>query len=96
MQQNASSKPIKMHVLYIAQHQLDSADEGQNWDTVMFLVTNLEMILMYWKKKTPNFHISPQSLLCCFVNVARYRSNSKHLQTTMSMLLKLCFQALIG
>ena len=30
---------------------LDSGDEGQNWDTVMFLVTTFEMILTGLKRK---------------------------------------------
>ena len=29
---------------------LDSADEGQNWDTVMFMITTLKMILTGFKK----------------------------------------------
>ena len=33
---------------------LDIADEGQNWDTVKFLVTTLEMILTGLKKKKTN------------------------------------------
>ena len=33
---------------------LDSADEGQNLDTVMFLVNALEMIMVGFKKKKTN------------------------------------------
>ena len=45
------TKHTKMHVLCMAKHQFDSADEGQNWDIVMFLVTILEMILTGFKEK---------------------------------------------
>ena len=57
-------QPIKMHVLYMSEHQFwpDSADKDQNLDTVMFLVTTLKMILT--DKKKWDFHISPQNLLC--------------------------------
>ena len=37
---------------------LDSIDKGQNWDSVMFLVTTLEMILTGLKKKH-DFNILP-------------------------------------
>ena len=46
-----------MHVLYMKNINLDSADEGQNWDTVVLLVTIVEIILTGLKKKY-NFHIS--------------------------------------
>ena len=45
MQQNAPSNPLKCTSSTWLNTSLDSADEGQNWDTVMFLVTTLEMML---------------------------------------------------
>ena len=42
---------MKIYFLYIWLNiNFDSADEGQNWDMVMFLVTTLEMKLMGLKK----------------------------------------------
>ena len=50
MQQNASGNPDKCTSSIWLDSNLDSADEGQNWDMVMFLVTTLE--IGYKKKKT--------------------------------------------
>ena len=51
MQQNASSKKDKCTSSTWLKVTWDSADEGQNSDTLMFLVTTLEMILTGYKKK---------------------------------------------
>ena len=48
---NHVQKLMKMHFFYMTKHQLgQSADEGQNCDTVMFLATTLKTILMGFKK----------------------------------------------
>ena len=47
-----SSNPQKNSSFTRLNINLDSEDDGQNWDTVMFLVTTLEMILTGIKKRT--------------------------------------------
>ena len=51
MQQNASSNPYEFTSSTWLNNSSDSADEGQNCDMVMFLVTTLDMVLTDVTKK---------------------------------------------
>ena len=60
-------QPTKMQVLYAAKDQFGhGADVGQNWDTVMTLVTFFEMILTGFKRETLFLHLTLEFTLFCF------------------------------
>ena len=65
MQQNAFSNSQKGTSSTWGNISLDGADEGQNWDMVMFLVTALEMVLTgLTHYQTINFRLFQTERVC--------------------------------